>query len=478
LHGCETMDNFTFVYKGRYFLKEAETLERLSAIARRNGRRTHLVYDRDIFGAGDNVFNAVCLNALFSSVRGTARKVEPGATAVFLATMNNAGWIGRVIDAINSRRAGIKTIVIAAFEDLLPDVTANHTLIGEPESVFARFLEPGCNAPARLIVDEPADLDALPLPDKELFGGYAPAAESYMIYTGRGCAGSCSYCEETVYKKQLNGYCRRRTPENVMAELVHAQRAYGIKEVLFKDSVFTQDGPWLALFLAAYREKIGVPFKCFAKADAFNETMARQLKDSGCYCVEFGVQTINGDLRRNVLNRRETLEAVRAACLACNTCGLLYDIDHMFGIPHETVEDHKEAARWYASLRGLNRIKCHNLTYYKCADITGYAIAAGDIASVPVDEEAGFFSTPVKKKLQWENRCFQKLFKTLPLLSETSVRALVRGNGWKLFGWAPAALIMIAQLIIALRNNDLRFKVYLKYYPKLLRPGNLKRVYV
>jgi coproporphyrinogen III oxidase-like Fe-S oxidoreductase len=41
----------------------------------------------------------------------------------------------------------------------------------------------------------------------------------------------------------------------------------------------------------------------------------------------------------------------------------------MFGLPGETIEDHKKAVKFYHGLKYLNRIKCHNLVVYPQSEI-------------------------------------------------------------------------------------------------------------
>nr|HPN55348.1 hypothetical protein [Candidatus Omnitrophota bacterium] len=150
----------------------------------------------------------------------------------------------------------------------------------------------------------------------------------------------------------------------------------------------------------------------------------------------------------------------------CDEYDLTYDADHLFGIPQESLEDHLTAAGIYAQLRRLNRIKCHNLVFYRHAKI---------FESSPVDikndsnYQADFFSSIAgSPDMRVINACFQKYFKILPLLS-TAANAFVRNkHRWKFFKFVPDGLIMAGMLILAMKNRDKRFRVYLKQYPRMI----------
>src|SRR5690606_19458845 len=130
---------------------------------------------------------------------------------------------------------------------------------------------------------------------------------------------------------------------------------------------------WLRELLSAYRREIGVPFKCFCTVQGFDAETARLLAEAGCYSVEFGLQTWNPVIRRDVLARHETNAAALAAFRHCAEQRLWFDVDHMFGLPGESEQDHVEGALAYRGLAYLNRVKVHQLVYLPTAEIVARA---------------------------------------------------------------------------------------------------------
>jgi radical SAM superfamily enzyme YgiQ (UPF0313 family) len=264
-------------------------------------------------------------------------------------------------------------------------------------------------------------------------------------------------------------YFRRRSPENVITELKIAKEKYAVKEVIFKDSIFGYDKEWLRYFLTEYRKVIGVPYKCFGKVSVFDEEIVEMLKSSQCYCVEFGVQTFNESLKEDILLRKERTESLLKVFEICEQAHLFYDADHIFGIPGERVEDHIQAAKIYAQRKYLNRIKPHNLVFYAKAKI--YKHAPDDIQSDSRKNQDFFSNTAGDSNMVFANKCFQKYFKILPLLSPGINAHIQKGDNWRVFRFIPNIFIFILMLINSIKNGDKRFFVYGKYYPKKIFMG-------
>ncbi|OGS35157.1 MAG: hypothetical protein A2293_09155 [Elusimicrobia bacterium RIFOXYB2_FULL_49_7] len=448
-----------FLYKGRYQVRESVTIEQLSALARECGWDTSLVYDHDVFGVSDNVLFLPLMNTLLSNearLVETILSISPDRVVV-LETLSSGEWAERIIRAVKKERPAIVTALISAFGEKNKEY--DHTLGGEPEYVFQRFLENGCTGD--VFSPELADLNTLPLPDKSLFAPYVNFEDSYLIYSSKGCVFNCSYCEETLYKTRFGScYYRKKDTANVITELKQAKEKYHCKEIIFKDSVFTLDKTWLKEFLHSYTREIGVPYKCFGKVSSFDEETAQLLKESGCYCVEFGVQTFNERIRKQVLRREETNAQILAAFALCDQYGLRYDADHMFGLPQESVDDHIMAAELYAKCAYLNRVKCHNLVVYPGTDIAQLKKA------MPGDFFNTSFDAP---EMRAANSSFRKFFKLLPLISEDTARYVVARGLWRGLKAVPNVLVMIGQLFIARKNNDTRFEVYAKHYPQKVK---------
>ena len=358
--------NVVLVYRGRYLIREALDLEPLANVLRGAGHRLSFVYEPDTFGVSDNVFQLPALARLLADDRRTvARILDARPDVVLFSVLSSTyAWCRQIATAVKAAdrpswpvvagkdaSPALPIVFFGLHPSLVPervmrDPCVDYVIAGEVEGVIQPLLEAvstgqEVSAAGNLWYRdggsarfthraELVDLDALPLPDKELFAPYVSHHYSYSAMVSRGCPYRCTFCEETCSKKLYGGrYFRRKAVDTVLRELVAGKRRYRYREVIFKDSYLSGDRKWLRGLMDGYRREIGVPFKCFCTISSFDEETARLLKEGGCYCIEFGLQTWNDRLRREVLDRRETSEDALRAFAECDRAGLWYDGHHL-----------------------------------------------------------------------------------------------------------------------------------------------------
>jgi radical SAM superfamily enzyme YgiQ (UPF0313 family) len=487
--------NVVLVYRGRYHVREALDLETLAAVLRQGGHEVNLVYQPDTFGVTDNVLQIPVLARLLADDRRTVWRIvrsRPGAV-VFSVLSSSFAWCRDVAAAVK-QETDAPVIFMGLHPSLVPErviqgSVADYAIAGEVENVILPLLEAIRSGrdistvgnlwhrrdgrPVFTHRAELVDLDAQPLPDKDLFAPYVSQRYSYSAMVSRGCPYHCSFCEETCSKKLYgNHYFRRKRVDTVMRELAAGKRKYRFREVIFKDSYLSGNKAWLRELMGRYAQEIAVPFKCFCTILGFDEETARLLKEGGCYFVEFGLQTWNDRVRRYVLNRMETSEDAFRVFEACDRQRLWYDVDHMFDLPNETREDHVLGARCYGRLRRLGRVKVHYLLYYPTADIVDHAIAAGDLPPharelLAEGNESDFYVQSAGKEQQRRTvAAFAALYKLLPLLPARLREWLLQGDRVRYLRWIPSPLMVAMQGLNALRCGDLRFFSYLLAYPR------------
>ena len=486
--------NTVLVYRGRYHIREALDLEVLAAVLRDGGHSVRLVYEPDTFGVTDNVFQVPMLaRRLQRDERTIARIVgaEPGAV-IFSVLPSTYAWCRSLAAAVKQQTAAA-VIFLGLHPSLVPEhvmgnACVDYAVAGEAEEILnplLRQLSAGGDIsevgnlwhrqngiPRETFRAPLVDLDALPLPDKELFAPYAAHGYSYCTMVSRGCPYECTFCEETCAKKLYGGrYFRRKSVDTVLRELLAGKRRYRFREVIFKDSYLSGNKPWLRELMARYRAEIGVPFKCFCTIRSFDEETAQLLKEGGCYSIEFGLQTWNDRLRVEILNRRETNAEALQTFAICDRHRLRYDVDHMFHLPTESDRDHVDGALQYRRLRYLGRVKVHFLVYYPTADILQHAQAEGLLPPDAVRQlsegcESDFYDQAgADEKARRQVAGFAALYRILPLLPAGLVRWFCRNDRVAALRYIPAPLMALLQGLNAAHCGDLRFAAYLRAYP-------------
>jgi radical SAM superfamily enzyme YgiQ (UPF0313 family) len=242
--------------------------------------------------------------------------------------------------------------------------------------------------PLRPLID---DLDSLPFPDKELFlSAGVPFNYGHLLISERGCPNACTFCYNNVVKRAYNfpkNYLRRRSPANVVAELKWAKENYGIKVVRMAANNFTSSIDWVEEFADRYAaEKVLVPYWCYVHVRNLDERMVRALEKSNCYQVEFGIQSLDPDVRKLVLHRTETDEMVESACQVMMKSKIFTVGDYILGLPRQTTGELDKLCRFYNKNR-ISRIHVLWLHTFPDLEITKIAEQEGMLDTRPTPEK-------------------------------------------------------------------------------------------
>ena len=166
------------------------------------------------------------------------------------------------------------------------------------------------------------------------------------ILTSRGCPYRCSYCfnhevtdrylEEGGHSRK--SYLRHYAIPRMIGELKELRKRHPyIETFIFDDDLFTLNKQYCADFAKAYADAdLGVPYVLNAHVQSFSEKVASALSESPCMIVKFGVESGSEELRRKVLDRNMTNQAIIDAFELCHQYGLHTSAFLMFGLPYET----------------------------------------------------------------------------------------------------------------------------------------------
>ena len=483
----------SFVHFGR----ENLGIEYLSAVLKKAGHETSLALDPGLFSREDNVFYIPSLEKRFSRRKQIIKQIQrlkPDLVAfsVYTGTYQWACDVARTIkETINVpivfggihptlvpekviENNFVDFVIVGEGEEALLDLVEELSSERSGDNIQNLWLKQNGNIIKNTLRKPIADLDQLPYPDKRIFEEFINYRDDYIILTSRGCAFNCSYCCESYMKKLYSGrFFRRRSVNSVIRELKFMKEKYRFRELMFNDSIFFTDKKWLRELLQNYKNEIHISFRCFGDIRFFDEEIADLLKRSGCYAIEFGLQTINENIRRNVLNRLETHKQCENAFRICDNFKLKYDIDHMFGLPGEQIDDFKQAAEFYSQLKYLNRIKCHNLTYFPNLPIIEIAHKNGILSQVDINNIKdgrrmdNFFHPLIEQDSNKRDliRNFQVFYKILPLLPRRWVEVIIKNNLYRRFRSIPSIFVVLLQILAAFKGRDYRYSLYLRNYP-------------
>ena len=329
------------------------------------------------------------------------------------------------------------------------------------------------------------DLNALPVPAKDLFYSQSPhLAHCYHIMASRGCAYACSYCCHSILKQRCRGkgtYFRQRRVENVLDELKNAKAQYGIRYVRFFDDSLGLNVDWLKEFSDRYPREIGLPFICYMYPSHVSGATARLLKNAGCCEVEIGVQSLNEELSRTVLNRKMPVQTIARAIDILKKEGIRLIADNIVGLPGQKEEDLLKMAEFYNERR-VNRIYFFWLRYYPGTAITELARERGILTAEEYDLiMEGAPSRPFSRggntlNAKWMG--LQFLLFLVPFLPPAAVRWIIKKRIYRYFSKikSPGIFAALTSLCSSAYNDKLLIRRELARYSRLFKGTRSARV--
>jgi radical SAM superfamily enzyme YgiQ (UPF0313 family) len=115
-----------------------------------------------------------------------------------------------------------------------------------------------------------------------------PTAPNSSIISSRGCPYACSYCDRSVFSRGF----RFNSPEYIVEHVAMLNRRYGIRHVSFYDDLFTFDRKRVAEFCEIKERKgVAVTYNCIARLEHIDADLLALLKHSGCWQVNFGIES-------------------------------------------------------------------------------------------------------------------------------------------------------------------------------------------
>jgi radical SAM superfamily enzyme YgiQ (UPF0313 family) len=205
---------------------------------------------------------------------------------------------------------------------------------------------------------------------------------SYFIISSRGCPFSCDFCCNSALRKIYKGagaYVRKRSPENVIAELEYAKENLDLVYVAFMDELFTMDIKWTREVCSLYSEKINLPFTCEVHPDTIDEEMAGVLGRAGVCSVVIGVQSGSERTRDEVFNRKVSNKQVLESARLLHDIGAIAHYDFILDNPYETKEDLAEAFQLLLELPRPTSLEIFSLRFFPRTNITERALNDGII---------------------------------------------------------------------------------------------------
>lgn len=196
------------------------------------------------------------------------------------------------------------------------------------------------------------DLDSLPFPARHLVDNniYRRPDNNKVqatIKVSRGCPFHCFFCLATPVS---GAKVRRRSPENIVAEIKECVEKYKIKNFLFWSDIFNLDKEWtMELCRKIIESGLKITWSANTRADTADLEMAEMMYKSGCRLVSIGVESGSQDML-NKMGKHITLDDVRRTVKVFKKAKIRIYNYFVIGLPWETEETAEETIKFAIEL--------------------------------------------------------------------------------------------------------------------------------
>lgn len=199
-------------------------------------------------------------------------------------------------------------------------------------------------------VTKPVDVDAVPMPDLEIFEDvrfyrpmYGKLYKMMPVETHRGCPYTCTFCnspsQNVLYSTTTGGsFFRKRSMEKVRADLLYFRDVLKGEYIYFwADTFFAYSTREFDAFCEMYKD-IGLPFWCQTRPETVTHERIKKLKDVGLHLIAFGMEHGNERFRAEVVSRKYQNSTAIEVMQIPHEYGVPFSVNNIIGFPDETRE--------------------------------------------------------------------------------------------------------------------------------------------
>jgi radical SAM superfamily enzyme YgiQ (UPF0313 family) len=209
-----------------------------------------------------------------------------------------------------------------------------------------------CHVEKNLDHVPPIDMDML---DPKLYD-IAPHRQKnlavHYIDPARGCmSGRCEFCKENIDVAKVNGtFFRSKSPKKIVDEIEYLILNKGVKEIKFDNAQFPIVLSWIKEFRDELdKRNLKIPWSCLSKVDLVDREKLSIMKEAGCRCILFGIETFDKKLLKAVRKEKDN-QNIEEVLKICREYQIEVIGSFIMAIPGETPRDVIKSAFKAASI--------------------------------------------------------------------------------------------------------------------------------
>ena len=207
--------------------------------------------------------------------------------------------------------------------------------------------------PARWLLENERYFRAVP------YRGYQTTA---AFMSSRGCPFKCIYCAV----KNIHGgeKVRLRSAANVLEELEHIVKRFGIRHIAFNDDCLTLKRDRVLEICEGIRSKgLNITWEGLSRADLVDRDLLKIMKAAGFVRMSIGIESGNQAIL-DVIRKQETLEQIENAVSLSHEAGIVTRGSVIIGNPYENTQTVQDTFRFINRLKGLDQVVINILQPY------------------------------------------------------------------------------------------------------------------
>ena len=311
------------------------------------------------------VFESVAMGWGVDELRGAVAREDgaDGALFVVRTSLPTVDWDLEVCAALRAAFPASRILVYGpVVKPLLARVqrepSVDYAVIGEPDQPVLELVEGKAASEVSGLVwrdgdawtrnaDRPFEknLDALPFPRWDLMpydryvipkSAAAGSLRFLPMLSSRGCPFGCNYCPYPVGQGLP---WRKRSAANVVDELEHLVRDLGVEYVIFRDPLFSANKQRVAAICEDIIARgLRVRWRCETRIDCLDEPTIAIMAKAGCSGVNFGVESVDPQVQKNVERKPITEEQFVETVALLRKHGIATFAFFVIGLPGDTVD--------------------------------------------------------------------------------------------------------------------------------------------
>ena len=258
-------------------------------------------------------------------------------------TLIGGGPHASVLPEESLRESEFDTVVIGEGDNILFEVSHGKALKDVPGLAYKTNGSIQRSGPRNYV----EDLDNLEFPSWQLYDlkkyrssrSLTRKRSIGFIETSRGCPYGCIYCNKGIFGNRV----RVKSPKRVISEMKYLL-SLGFEEIHPQDDAFTVDlnrAKEICRLIIAEKLKFPWVLGNGVRIDAVDEEFLRLAFRSGCYKVQYGIESASQDILKGI-DKRLDLGKVEKVVNLSHSIGLEVATFFIFGLPGETEKSMKD----------------------------------------------------------------------------------------------------------------------------------------